>query len=63
MKEVLKLRENTGCSLQDCKKAIEYCVGRTDVTPIGYLKAKTIAVNMKMNFDERVKYYSRSEIN
>lgn len=62
MKEVLELRENTGCSLQDCKKAIEYCEGRTDVTPIGYLKAKTLAVYTKMSFDDRVKLFSRGEI-
>ena len=63
MNEVLELREKIGCSLQECKKAIEYCIDRNDVTPIGYLKAKTIAVCTHMNFDDRVKFYSRSEIN
>ena len=63
MKEVLKLREKTGCSLQECKNAIEYCKGKKDVTPIGFLKAKTIAVCTHMNFYDRVKFYSRGEIN
>ena len=62
MKEVLELREKTGCSLSLCKEAIEYCKNKEDVVPIGYLKAKTLAVYTKMSFEDRVKLFSRSEI-
>ena len=60
--KIISLREKSGCSLAMCKEAFEYCRQRDGVTPLGYLKAKTIAVNLNMNFDEKVKYYSRSEI-
>lgn len=62
MNEVLRLREETGCSLSMCKDAIEYCNDRIDVTPLGYLKAKTIAVHTHMSFDDRVKFYSKGEM-
>lgn len=62
MNEVLRLREETGCSLSMCKDAIEYCKGRKDVTPLGYLKAKCIAVKSNKPFYERVKFYSKGEM-
>lgn len=51
---IQELKEKTGCSLIDCKKALEYGEGDLDIA-IAYLKAKGFAVaTPKLTFDERV---------
>lgn len=60
--ECLSLRNKTGAGLQDCKKAIEYSEAHEGCTPIGYLKAKGLAVATPgMSFEDRVKKFSEGE--
>lgn len=58
MKELInKLRQETGCGLIDCKKAIDYS-SNNYLLAIAYLKAKTFAVNTpNLTFDERVQMF------
>lgn len=61
IKLVKKLREDTGCSLTICKKAIEYSNGNYKIA-VAYVKAKTLAVaTPNMTFDERVKEFIKFE--
>lgn len=61
MKELInKLRQETGCGLIDCKKAINYS-NNNYLLAVAYLKAKTLAVNTpKLNFDERVQLFYKN---
>ena len=55
--EIQKLRHETGCSLYDCKKAFEYAETHDGCTPLGYLKAKTLAVRIEP-FEKKVRLFS-----
>lgn len=60
LQEVLSLREKTGTSLRDCKRAIDYAKTHDKCTPIGYLKAIGYAVATSgMTFEERVRLFSK----
>lgn len=53
------LHQKTGCSLSNCKKAIEFCQEHPECNEIGYLKAISFALaTPKLTFLERVKYFS-----
>ena len=58
IEDIKKLREDTGCSLRDCKEAFEYAESHEGCTPLGYLKAKTLAVNIQP-FEEKVRMFSK----
>lgn len=62
MKELInKLRKETGCSLIDCKKAIDYA-DNNYLLAVAYIKAKTLAVNTpKLTFDERVQMFYKEK--
>ena len=60
--DIKKLREQTGCSLKDCKEAFEYAESHEGCTPLGYLKAKTLAVNIQP-FEKKVMAFSIMERN
>lgn len=61
-KDVMKLHDKTYCSLYLCKQAFEYAEAHKDCTPEGYIKAVHNAIDMpKMNFEDRVRYWSRYE--
>lgn len=62
VEDIKKLREQTGCSLRDCKEAFEYAESHSGCTPLGYLKAKTLAVNIQP-FEKKVKAFSAMEMN
>lgn len=62
VEDIKKLREYTGCSLRDCKEAFEYAESHEGCTPLGYLKAKTLAVNIQP-FERKVKAFSAMERN
>ena len=62
VEDIKKLRENTGCSLKDCKEAFEYAESHEGCTPLGYLKAKTLAVNIQP-FEAKVRAFSSMERN
>lgn len=36
-REIVKLREQTGCSFTACRKAIQYCIEHPECSPLGYL--------------------------
>ena len=55
--DIKELREKTGCSLQDCKKAFEYTEEHEGCTPLGYLKAKCFAVRIEP-FERKVRIFS-----
>lgn len=55
--DIKKLREQTGCSLRDCKEAFEYAESHKGCTPLGYLKAKTLAVRIEP-FEKKVRVFS-----
>ena len=54
-KQALQLREETGCGLADCMKAIEYCEEHPDCIPLAYLKVKFLAVYRSGDFYSNVK--------
>lgn len=56
--DIKELREETGCSLQDCKKAFEYAEEHEGCTPLGYLKAKCFAVRIEP-FEKKVRLFSK----
>lgn len=57
--EIKALRDKTGASLYQCKRAIEYANTHKDCTAIGYLKACTIAVcTPNSTFENRVRSFS-----
>ena len=56
--DIKKLKEQTGCSLRDCKEAFEYAESHKECTPLGYLKAKTLAVKIEP-FGEKVRRFSK----
>lgn len=58
IEDIKKLRENTGCSLKDCKEAFEYAESHDGCTPLGYLKAKCFAVRIEP-FEEKVRVFSK----
>lgn len=62
IENIKKLREQTGCSLRDCKEAFEYAKSHEGCTPLGYLKAKTLAVNIQP-FERKVMAFSAMERN
>lgn len=62
IQEINKLRQATGCSLKDCKEAFEYAESHEGCTPLGYLKAKTLAVNIQP-FERKVKAFSAMKRN
>ncbi len=62
VENIKKLREQTGCSLKDCKEAFEYAESHKGCTPLGYLKAKTFAVNIQP-FERKVMAFSAMERN
>lgn len=57
IEDIKNLREQTGCSLKDCKEAFEYAEIHENCTPLGYLKAKTLAVKIEP-FEKKVKVFS-----
>jgi hypothetical protein len=57
VEDIKKLREQTGCSLRDCKEAFEYAESHKGCTPLGYLKAKTLAVRIEP-FERKVRVFS-----
>lgn len=60
---IQKLREETGCGLMECKKALEYGNGDFAIA-IAYLKAKGFAVATPgLTFDERVKLFLTKQLN
>lgn len=59
--DIKKLREETGCSLQDCKKAFEYAETHKGCTPLGYLKAKYFAVKIEP-FEKKVRLFSNETL-
>lgn len=60
---VRELRNKTGCGLQQCKEALEYSFTHENTTPIGYLRAKGLAVaTPNMTFEQRVVMFSDSEV-
>lgn len=54
--KIKELRDRTGCSLKTCKEAWEYADEHNSglQMAIAYCKAKSLAVNTKCGFDERV---------
>lgn len=62
IEDIKKLREQTGCPLRDCKEAFEYAESHEGCTPLGYLKAKTFAVNIQP-FERKVRAFSAMERN
>lgn len=61
--DIKKLREHTGCSMMQCKSALEYSKGDLSLS-IAYLKALTIAVaTPNLTFDERVQFFLRRDYN
>ena len=59
LQEISSLRDQTGVSLRECKRAIEYARTHDGCTPLGYLKAITYAVATKgVSFEERVRMFS-----
>ena len=58
IEDIKKLREQTGCSLKDCKEAFEYAESHEGCTPLGYLKAKMLAVKIE-SFGEKVRVFSK----
>ena len=59
---ILQLSQETGFNVSDCKKALDYVKEHKEdnVTPLGYLKAISLAVNTPtLSFLERVQYYSK----
>ncbi len=63
LEQILDLRNQTGCSLMACKKAINYAADHDCCTPLGYLKAKGIAVATRnMTFEERVRHFSQIDL-
>ena len=61
LKAIKLLREETGCSLRDCKKAFEYAEMHKGVTPLGYLKAKCFAVKIEP-FERKVRLFSNEAL-
>lgn len=66
-----ELRKKTGCGLMDCKDAIKYAENHDGCTPLGYLKAKGIAVITRdmqaaatraAQFEARVRYFSEMDL-
>lgn len=55
----MELRNQTGCSLFLCKKAIDYAIEHNgnDSMAIAFLKAKSFAVKTDCSFDDRVMYF------
>lgn len=60
--DIKDLRLKTGCSFKDCKEAFEYAESHEGCTPLGYLKAKTFAVNIQP-FERKVMAFSAMERN
>jgi len=60
--DIKKLREYTGYSFKNCKEAFEYAENHEGCTPLGYLKAKTLAVKIEP-FEAKVKAFSAMEKN
>lgn len=58
VEDIKKLREQTGCSLKDCKEAFKYAKSHKGCTPFGYLKAKTLAVKIEP-FEKKVRMFSK----
>ena len=58
IQEINKLRQVTGCSMSLCYDAIEYAESHEGCTPLGYLKAKTLAVKIEP-FEEKVRMFSK----
>ena len=60
--EIKALRDETGASLYECKRAIEYANTHKGCTAIGYLKARAIAVcTPNRTFEDRVRVFSNNE--
>ena len=57
VEDIKELREQTGCSLRDCKEAFEYAESHKGCTPLGYLKAKCFAVKIEP-FERKVRLFS-----
>jgi translation elongation factor EF-Ts len=60
--DIKDLRLKTGCSLRDAREAIKYAEEHEGCTPLGYLKAKTLAVRIE-SFEAKVKAFSAMERN
>ena len=56
---ITKLRDESGCTLSLCRKAIEFSKEHEGCTPLGYLHALTDPVITKgITFEERVRMFS-----
>lgn len=55
IKEVIELRNKTGCGLHECRQAVEFCEEHPECIPIAYLIVKGIAVNRRGTFLEQVR--------
>lgn len=60
LEQIKMLRDTTGCSLYNCRRAVDFSSTHSDCTPIGFLKAITLAVAMpSLTFEERVRKFSK----
>lgn len=55
--DIKDLRLKTGCSLRDAREAIKYAEEHEGCTPLGYLKAKYLAVRIEP-FEKKVRLFS-----
>lgn len=64
LRRMYELRDKTGCSLDLCVQAVVYSKNHAGCTPLGYLKAKTLAVaTLNVTFEQRVRMFSKEEEN
>ena len=62
VEHIRELAAASGCSFSLCASAIGYAQNHDGCTPMGYLKAKCIAVaTPTMSFEERVRHFSGGE--
>ncbi len=62
IEDIKTLRDKTGASLMLCKRAFLYAETHKGYTPLGYLKARLIAVvTPNSTFEERVKFFSKDK--
>lgn len=62
IERIRELAAATGCPFSLCASAISYAKNHEGCTPMGFLKAKGIAVaTPNMTFEERVRMFSRGE--
>ena len=62
VEQIKILRDTTGCSLYNCRCAVDFSSTHNDCTPVGYLKAITLAVaTPTLTFEERVQKFSKGD--